>query len=366
MAKESQSIFLSLLRAGLWEQKCCHISFCKKELQEVYRLSQEQAVVGLIAAGLEQVIDFKVPREIILTFASDVLQLEQRNIAMNNFVSELVSSMLGADINFILVKGQGIAQCYERPLWRACGDVDMLLSGENYRLAKEKLSQIASEVDEENLKTLHLGMTIKQWVVELHGTLRSGLWHRLDRGIDEAQAKVLYGGSVRSWANESVQILLPGINEDIIFVFSHILQHFFIGGIGLRQICDWCRLLWKYRNSTDYGLLEQRLREMKAMSEWRAFANLAVNYLGYPSEVMPLYDDSSRWSRKSKQILSIMIETGNMGHKRDVHYQHKYPMPLRKLITFGRITKDAYNQFLIFPKDALIVWWKMLTRGFEH
>lgn len=42
---------------------------------------------------------------------------------------------------------------------------------------------------------------------------------------------------------------MPRAEEDVVYVFAHILQHFFKGGIGLRQICDWCRLLYTYRDS---------------------------------------------------------------------------------------------------------------------
>ena len=82
---------------------------------EVMRLAQEQAVVGLVTAGLEHVTDVKVPQVWALQFAGQTIQLEQRNKAMNQFIADLISKMREADIYTLLVKGQGIAQCYERP-----------------------------------------------------------------------------------------------------------------------------------------------------------------------------------------------------------------------------------------------------------
>lgn len=75
--------------------------------------------------------DVKVPKEILLQFIGQSLQLEQRNQAMNIFIAEIVDKMRIEGIYTLLVKGQGIAQCYERPLWRASGDVDLLLSQDN-------------------------------------------------------------------------------------------------------------------------------------------------------------------------------------------------------------------------------------------
>ena len=55
-------------------------------------------------------------------YIGQTLQIEQRNRAINEFVARLIGELRKADVYTLLVKEQGIAQCYERPLWRACGD----------------------------------------------------------------------------------------------------------------------------------------------------------------------------------------------------------------------------------------------------
>lgn len=134
---------------------------------------------------MERVVDTKVSKEWALQFAGQTLQLEQRNKAMNAFVSSLIAQLRKEDIYAILVKGQGIAQCYERPLWRACGDVDLFLDENNYKKALQNLSPLASAIEEEDVYSHHIAMTIDRWEVELHGTLRSGLWKSLDCELDK-------------------------------------------------------------------------------------------------------------------------------------------------------------------------------------
>lgn len=90
----------------------------------ILELAQEQSVVGLVSVGLEHVVDVKVPKEVVLQFVGLTLQEEQRNTSMNAFIAQVVQKMLDEDIYTLLVKGQGIAQCYERPLWRTSGDID--------------------------------------------------------------------------------------------------------------------------------------------------------------------------------------------------------------------------------------------------
>lgn len=355
--------FMALVGAGLWEKDVSLSSCGEIDFDEIYRLAQEQAVVGMLAAGMEHVTDVRVPQTLALTIAGEVLQLERRNRAMNEFVAKLIKDLRKDDVYTLLVKGQGVAQCYERPLWRACGDVDLLLSDNNYKKAFESLKPLASSVENERSFTKHQALTIDGWEVELHGTLRSGLWKRLEHVVYDVQANVFYGGSVRPWLNGQIQVFLPGVDEDVFFVFSHILQHFFKGGIGLRQICDWCRLLWTYKDSIDSRLLEYRLISAGVSSEWKAFAALAVGMLGMPAEAMPLYDANEKWKRKAERILDCIIETGNFGHNRDVSYQKKNPVVIRKFITIWRQTKDSARHFWIFPLDSIKAWWNIFVAG---
>ena len=362
---KNQQTLLTLVKAGLWEKEVQLSYFGQIDLPAINNLAEEQSVVGLVAAGLEHVVDLKLPKEEILQFVGSALQLEQRNAAMNLFIEKLIGTLRYADVYTLLVKGQGIAQCYERPLWRACGDVDLLLSDNNYTQATAILKKKALSVDDENLYNRHLSMNIDGWTVELHGTLRGGLWRALDKEIDKVQESVFYGGNVRSWMNGKTVVFLPAADEDVVFVFSHILQHFYKEGIGLRQICDWCRLLWAYKDSIDTKLLEKRLNEMGVMTEWKAFATLAVEYLGMPMEAMPFYLDSSKWKRKAEKILCFVFETGNFGYNRDYTYFKKYPYLVFKVISLCRHITDTCRYFVVFPLDSLRVLWRKICVGLK-
>lgn len=344
--------FFALLQAGLWGGGNPDMRIDgTTDWEEVYRLATEQSVLGLILAGLEH-SDVKPPQMLLLQWIGEVQIIEQRNKEMNGFIAELIEKLRKDDIYALLVKGQGVAQCYERPLWRACGDVDLLLSNDNYQKAKAFLSEIADHVDEEDKEILHLGMTIDQWTVELHGSMRTQISSRMNRGVDDVQHDLFYGGNVRSWMNNGAQVFLPGPNNDAILIFTHYLQHFFIGGVGLRQICDWCRLLWKYRSELDLRLLESRIKEMGLMSEWKAFGAFAVEYLGLPVDAMPLYDSSKKWKRKAVRIQSFILTVGNMGHNHDYSYRQKCSGLLSFMITLRIRFVDSVNRFFIFPVDA--------------
>ena len=345
--------FINLVKAGLWE-KDIRLSYLGEiDFTSIYRLSEEQAVLGLVASGLEHVVDIKVPQNVALEFVGSTLQLEQRNISMNVFIADLINKLRDKDIYTLLVKGQGVAQCYERPLWRACGDIDLLMSDENYKKAKKFLLPFASSVEEEDIFKKHLGLVIDTWVVELHGTMRTNISNILNRVIDEVQNDVFYGGSVRSWLNDNTQVFLPSPNTDVIFLFTHFINHFYGEGVGLRQICDWCRFLWKYQNDIDHMMLERRIRKMKLMTEWKAFASLAVEYLGMPQEAMPLFVKSNYYSSKALNILKLILETGSFGLKKDNSYRGNHSKIVENSITFKRRLCEFSKTGKIFPLNSL-------------
>lgn len=148
--------FIALLKAGLWEQDVRLLQYNDIDYEAIMRMAEEQSVVGLVTAGLEKVSDVTVPKEMLLQFIGSTLQIEQQNKAMNEFVARLIELLRKNDVYTLLVKGQGIAQCYERPLWRSCGDVDLFLSGSNYEKAKEVLIPLATDIEKEYLLLKHL------------------------------------------------------------------------------------------------------------------------------------------------------------------------------------------------------------------
>ncbi len=359
----NQSVFFSLLRSGLWEQPARLSEWGDVDFNAVYDLADGQSVVGLVAAGLEQVQDRKVTKPQALPFLKKVFGLESRNAEMNQFIAGLFSKLIEEGIYSLLVKGQGIGQCYERPQWRSSGDVDLLLDEKNYQKAKAFLLPLASLVDHEYSDRIHLALTIDSWTVELHGSMRSSRLGRVNSCIEAAQEDTFRNGRVRVWKDGDTDVFLPAVDNDIIFVFTHILQHFFAGGIGLRQICDWCRLLWTYRDEIDCSLLGSRLKGVRLKSEWEVFASLAVNYLGMPADAIPFHRKSASLDRKAARLMNHILRTGNFGQNRDMSYVQKYPYLIRKLISFYRVTMDAFYRLGVFPIDTVAFYCRYVLSG---
>ena len=171
---------------------------------------------------------------------------------------------------------------------------------------------------------------------------------------------------MRVWKNGEAEVLLPAVDNDVLFVFTHFLNHFYKEGVGVRQICDWCRLLWTYRKEVDVDLLGTRLRAMGLMSEWKAFAAFAVGFLGMPQETMPYYDHSAKWKRKASLIKTFVMEVGNFGSKRDLTYHKKYPFIIRKSLSVIHRLRDVLRHAQLFPLDSPRFFFNMMSVGLQN
>lgn len=362
----SRQAFFALLNAGLWEKEVRLAQYGDIDFKAIYHLANEQQVVGLVAAGLEMVADCKVPEEAVIPFGGDILKWEHQNRNMYRYTAKLFSVLQENGVDALLVKGPGIAECYEKPLWRVSGDLDLLLDASNYERAKEVLIPLAKKVGREDMALKHLDLTIGGGVIELHGTLHTRLSKKIDRAVDDAQADCFQNHKVRTIRCAETDIPLPDLDNDILFVFTHILHHFFIEGVGLRQICDWCRMLYTFTPTSstqggtegysgdqgtayiDRALLERRLKQLGLLSEWKAFAALAVCWLEMPAEAMPLYD--KRYKAKGDRIMKLVLASGNFGHKALPKRSRNYW--LGKLQAIGRNILRFARIARIFPCDS--------------
>ena len=374
--------FFALVRAGLWGEAGANLNlnandnhFEGVEWEKIYQLAQEQSVQGLVLQGIEWFknhnlnvletsgtseraradLDLNIPKVLLLQWIGEVRLIEQQNKEMNAFVNDLIGDLRRVNIYTLIVKGQGVAQCYEKPLWRASGDIDLYLNEGDFQKAKAYFRPLVNKFDPDNEYTRHINMHYGDWVVEIHANQHCALSSRINRVLDDVHRDLFYRGSVRSWNNNATQIFLPSADNDAIIIFTHFFNHFYRGGVGLRQICDWCRLLYTYRDSLNNGLLEQRIKRAGLVNEWRAFGAFAVKYLGMPIEAMPLLNDNlnANLNRKADKICEFILEVGNFGHNRDTSYYGKYPFFIRKAISAWRRVKDLCRHTMIFPLDSI-------------
>jgi len=344
--------FLLLLRIGLWGGEANPENFPTEstDWKGIYKLAEQQTVVGIVYDGLSTLpIELQPDQHLLRKWYIHVLRIENSHNVLNKTLVEIFSLYEEAGFTPILLKGQGIAQCYRNPSHRNCGDIDVYLGKKDYERSKDLLfAKGYSKKDlYESLKDF--GFNYKGISIENHKIV-SSVHHQLSNNAFYIIVNKWYPSDLRKTIIENKEIKLPPVWFDSFYILLHISEHFFQGGIGLRQLSDWCCLLHSYKDEIDPNLLRENLKILNLEKIWGAFAYVAVTYLGLPKEDMPFYED--RFNTLGEKILSQIFKEGNFGqHSKGFRPKGYIKGKFHNLkYTLNRLSKVAS----IFPKESMI------------
>ena len=173
---KSETAFLELLTAGLWGREVREEMLRDSDVdwERVVELARQQTVVGIVGEAMSQLPRGVMPRPLYLQMLKEVMKVEEENTRMNMLVPVLFRTLDQLGVQSWLLKGQGVAQCYENPLRRTSGDIDVFFSidGEYEKAREDFLRHLKPEdVHNDNHQTKTLEFDYKGIYIELHGQI---------------------------------------------------------------------------------------------------------------------------------------------------------------------------------------------------
>ena len=340
--------FFSLVRAGLWgtpAETALFSGLTSAHWQELYRLAYTQSLQAIVFDGVNTLpAELRPPRPLYLQWAAQTLLTEQANDRLNRMVVRLNSLYTAAGLHPVLLKGQGMAACYREPRHRQCGDIDIYLGKDGQPQANRLLLQAgACEAGEESDK--HASYELDGVHIENH---------RLVNRTNNPLANRRFARLVRAWypqeAERRIGMPTPPPTFNALYIFLHAFEHFLSGGIGLRQLCDWCCLLRTRHADIDAARLVSDLRRLGLLRAARAFGHVAVCHLGLPPQYLPF--DTAGCRRLGEELVEEIFATGNFGK----HDRRVSPRPAGywrgKWHTFCRATRRVARLYGYAPAEA--------------
>lgn len=352
MEHSALPLFLSLIRSSLWGTKIdlqgqerSHYQFIN-----LMKLAQEQAVVGLMSQGL---IDSGV--KLVSEDALNLFALQQcirrQNSMMDKAVVELCQLMADNGIPIFVFKGQTIARSYSDVGIRQSGDIDFYCYPEYWNRAlhlfkdkyKVSLNDLYTEKDVE--------FTVNGIAYEMHNRLtlfanpcHSRYWE------DVVMPEIIANPYFVTINGYDVPTLAPTYN--VLYVFVHIFQHLISEGIGLRQFCDWARLLGVLHDEIDVDIIDRHLKGIGLRKAYNGLGAILTDYLGLPEESFP-FTITEDDRRRAKELMDDIMEKGNFGHNHPCHNKPGIKHGIGHLQTI-------FRQSLKFGHYAPNeVWWKI-------
>lgn len=375
----SQEVFLDLLRCGLWGTPLNKAFFGEanddrdanspsnlgkmsalshEEWREVVDIATDQTVTGLVFDALLTLPKaLRPPKDIYFNQVMRVGEMEEGNRRMNQMVAFLFQGFAKAGIDALLLKGQAAARCYPQPLHRQYGDIDIMIpDNQGFEKAVKLMQRLTGDEGDAERPRRHVAFVYKDICIEIQGLNVYGIGRRCHQNYMEWARE-----SLRNGKQQKISAVLPPVRFEFMFIFVHLMNHFFDGGVGLRQFCDWMRYLHSMREVIDTALLKADLERLGLMRHWQTMASAAVCFLGASKDVIPFYDAS--FDEKAPLVMSHIFKSGNFGSLRENIFEgDRTPTMVKRFGTLLSLIPAYGRVGRLFPADACLSFYRYALR----
>lgn len=359
--------FFLLLRSGLYGTPIPEPHLPEEiDWRMIIGLAEKHCVLGTIIESIPMLPERLRPSDsTIAKMNKYAIGLIQTNMILDRTVAHLVKALREHDINGVLLKGQGIARVYRKAELRQSGDIDFYVGKRAYKYARKICKQyLIKDMSTYMENPQHFVFMLDGVRIEIHRIASRIYSPRYSRKFQKWIVEQLEHSSVcRTVTLDDTPVAIPPLDFDTIFIFHHAWRHYIMGGVGLRQLCDWAMIFHNYADEMDRPRLIENIQRFGMTTGWKIFACIAVKYLGVPEEKMPLYDPSL--SKKSDKLFEEIISGGNFGYYSNAGLRVKKD---KTSVVYGlgklrNITEYFLSLFPLLPVEATCLYVSRLYEG---
>ncbi|WDF68342.1 nucleotidyltransferase family protein [Sphingobacterium oryzagri] len=280
--------FFCLLQAGLWNKAIATLGsfpLTKTQWQDVFVLTMQHTVDGIVYDGLQKLPnDLLPPKLLLFKWTARVDAIERRNGWMDTIIAQQVAFFQKNGTQPVLLKGQGLAACYENPKRRVCGDIDWYFQDKAQRERLfHTLTKRGIEVEHaagfsyhymwNDCETEH-----QSRMIDLHNPFSQRYIRQLEMREANKQTELPLA---------NVTVKTPSPLMTFVQVNAHILKHLLSFGIGIRQFCDSARICLHYKNKIDGNELKAVYKRLGILRWVHLLHAILVKQIGLAEDDLP-------------------------------------------------------------------------------
>lgn len=346
----THTLFLSLLRAALWGEAPDPHLFADADWDAVFRLADIETVAAVVMDGVELLPkEAHPPLAMKLKRIGAMQQVEKANVKHRAVMGRISDALAGAEISAVFMKGQTVGTRYPVPLHRQPGDIDFVVAERDFGRTLRVLEGLGT-VDNTMEHEHHGTAWVDGVMVEPHYKVHNYQRPSTDRAMRDMFGEV-FPGRLETMVIDGHGISVFPPTFESVFLISHIVEHVYGEGVGLRQITDYALFMAREHNAIDWQLHDRWLRRMRMHRAWRIVTCLCVGHLGLrkPEAIQP-FTDSER--SRASLLLDDILSVGNFGRGKYVfRYRGMADAARNYLWVLGRCRK----MWFVCPSEAR--WW---------
>ena len=356
--KQECQLFFALLRAAMTGEGFEAESFgaspmdalaTEMEWTALYRMAKQQSLTGVIYTAVARLTpEQQPPMMLAMQWTSEAEAIRGMNGLLNSEAARLTKLFADHGRRTAILKGQANARLYPDPMSRQPGDIDIWVEGGRESVIGllrkmglvDELARTGFEgKDSLSYHHVHLQPNEKGVTVEVHFRPSSGNYNPITNR------------RLQHWVEQAIQqtmtvpegFSVPSMQFALVMQLAHIQHHFLDGGIGLRQVCDYCLLL-QHSTENDRKAVADMLKQLGLQHTACALMWLLGEVLLLDRGQMLCEPDSLRggW------MLRGIMEGGNFG----------YYSPSTRYGVWRRFCRSKMERLKMMRFDFWEVFWR--------
>lgn len=341
---------LELLRAGLWGSVPEPSRFIKADWPSIFKLADIQTVGAIVFDGVALLPkECHPPLALKLQRIGFMQQTERMNSVHGKTLVAIHKALSAKGIREVYMKGRIAGSRYPHPSHRQPGDIDFVVSRSDYPETLQTLSQIG-KVDFGMVHEHHGMAWVNGVTVEPHYKVHNFQRPSTDRAMQSMFEGVFPDHLVPLNIDGCKLSSFPPTFESV-FLVSHMVNHVYEEGLGLRQIVDYAMFLTRCGVDIEPERHEEYLRQMRMSRSWRLFTCICKRYLGaeVPAFVKPF---SGKEEAQAQRLFDDVMRVGNFGRGEYV-FNHRGITDALK--NYRWVVGRCLSLYFVCPSEAR--WW---------
>lgn len=369
-------IFFSLLRLAIGTGDVAP-SLTFSEIKQIYEISRKQALTGVMFYALkkggvrpsDESVNHDEYEDLVMGWMGDTVKIARTNKKQNRYVAEVAQWFDSHGFECCLLKGQGNALYYPETDIRIAGDIDLWVRTKERKSLEENVKTAIRFVrnNSKDIKAVYHhvdGLSFCGTAVEVHYRP-----HFMQNFLHNARLQQYFLKNEDRQFAHGVEIggrkvAVPTTEFNLVFQLSHIYQHLFNEGIGLRQILDYFYLIQNcesIRAEEGKTIFAETFKSLGLKNIAGALMWVLIESLGMDRELALVEPDE----RRGKFLLTEILAAGNFG-RQDERYHFgtgKIGHNIQRLFRDVRMVRFFPGEALCEPLFRLYnAWWRIRHR----
>lgn len=336
-----ERMFFELIQVSLGTRECFDRIPTAEEWAAMFEESFRQAVTGVMLGGIERLPkEQRPPIDLLLEWIGET-QVNEKIVGLHqNRARELTKIFKDAGFRSCVLKGVGTATLYPNPQRRACGDIDLWVSGRR----KDVMKWLRTKYDISEVRWHHVDALIfddVQTEIHFHAT-----W--LFNPLRNKRLQLFFEEEKLAQMKERPEGFgYPSAGFNAVYSLVHSFHHLLECGIGFRHVIDYYYIVRKLK--TDHGELKikEATETIKSIGLYKflgAMMYVLKEACGAAEEMLLCPADEA----EGRFLLSEIVAAGNFGHERVGE-----EMPTNSLVRFRTMVRH-------YPSEVLwMIPWKV-------